>query len=228
MRYLLLTLAFAAVLIPGLVHGLWTGRWGDSEQLERSAARLSAVPSAFGDWKGEDLPIDERQNARSELTRTLTRVYRNRTTGQEIVIFLGCGRPGPVSLHTPDVCYVGAGCRMTGPEQRQTFAQKSAKVESEFKTAMFVKPTPVGEQSIQVYWSWTADGAWHTPDAPRLSFGREPALYKLYVQYTFTGDAQRLTDAQRKELDAGFREFMNVFLPELQRALFAPDPRTAA
>jgi hypothetical protein len=228
MRYLLLPLAFAAVLIPGLVHGLWTGRWGSSEQLEHFAARLSDVPTVLGDWKGEDLPPDERQNARSELTRSLTRVYRNRTTGQEIVIFLGCGRPGPVALHTPDVCYVGAGCRLNGPEQRQTFAQKKPHAESEFKTAAFTKSTPLGEQLIQVYWAWSADGLWQAPAVPRFTFGREPALYKLYVQYAFAADAQRVTDAQRKELDVGCREFINLLLPELQKALFAPDRRAAA
>lgn len=43
--------------------------------------------------------------------------YVHRTNGRAAAAMLMCGRPGPIAVHTPDVCYPGAGYRQVGPRK---------------------------------------------------------------------------------------------------------------
>ena len=43
------------------------------------------------------------------MTGYLLRTYTHRISGETFQVLLVCGKPGPTSLHPPDVCYQGAG-----------------------------------------------------------------------------------------------------------------------
>src|SRR6516225_943605 len=93
-------IATALLVATGVVHGLWTDRWKPSADLERAVARLDSVPMTIGDWQATslELPADEVQGA--QLGGYLMRRYMNRFTGQQVLVVLMCGRPGPVGVHT--------------------------------------------------------------------------------------------------------------------------------
>src|SRR5690348_2531079 len=101
--------ALAVVVASGVAHGLWTGRWGQPHQLEPAVARLGRVPAAVGDWEGRELPLNRQTLAVAEVAGHVSRRYQNSRTGESVLMLLVCGRPGPISVHTPDVCYEGAG-----------------------------------------------------------------------------------------------------------------------
>src|SRR5690349_8005042 len=102
-RMLLPTLALLLIVGTGVVHGMRTGRWQPSAALTDAVARLDTVPMRIGDWEGEDTPLAGREPP--GVAAHLCRRYTNTRTGEAVTMFLVCGRPGPVSIHTPDVCY---------------------------------------------------------------------------------------------------------------------------
>ncbi|HEY8505405.1 MAG TPA: exosortase-associated EpsI family protein [Gemmataceae bacterium] len=203
LRIVFVTAAAAALAGAGIVHGLYTGRWGPSPDLRAAAGRLADVPSEVGGWRGEDLPADPAQMEIAEVTGHLFRRYTNAITREEVNVLIVCGLPGPVSLHPPDVCYRGVGYQMASKEVRRVAG-------GEFWSGEFVKPgpAPVG---LRIYWAWSPTGAaWSAPDGdPRARFLGEPWLYKMYV----------ICPRTPAGAEDPARNFLEVMLPELAKVL---------
>src|SRR5207248_510559 len=60
-------------------------------------------------WDGAAVALDPRQTEAAQVAGALSRRYTHRYTHAAATVLILCGRPGPVSVHTPDVCYSGAG-----------------------------------------------------------------------------------------------------------------------
>jgi hypothetical protein len=214
MRTTLLLLAAGAMLaLCGVVHGLRTDRWGASPDLRAAAERLHAVPASVGQWQGEDLPLNARELALSGSTGALSRRYVHRVTGEPATVLLLCGRPGPVSIHTPDVCYRGLGYEPTRDPVRWSTPDPGGSGPAAFWTALFRKESPGRVEYLRLLWSWSARGTWEAADNARLAFPTEPILYKLYVLRPAADESDSL------DADAS-GEFLREFLPALRRALF--------
>ena len=211
MRTLPVSIGLALVLGPAALHGLWTQRWQPSPAIEAAAARLADVPLAFGDWQGEALTLDPDAVAQAKLTGCWMRRYTHAATGRNVTVLLMCGPAGPVSVHTPEWCFRGAGYDMAGPAIKYSV---NTEPPAEFWTAQFSKPGPVLPDQLRIFWAWSATGAWEAPRQPRLAFGRSTVLYKLYIFRNLTAPQEPLDDDP-------CREFMRVFLPELSRTLFS-------
>src|SRR5215831_4661092 len=112
-RMLPIAVALAAVLAAGIVHGFWTDRWRTARTVEAAVANLDRVPRTVGDWQAEPLASDVRDD--QGLPGQLYLRYVNRKSGDSITVALVCGRPGPVSIHTPDVCYGASGYKVGRP-----------------------------------------------------------------------------------------------------------------
>jgi hypothetical protein len=165
----------------GLAHGFWTHRWHKTDEPQASAARLNQLPLNFGDWQGTDMPIAPTALAIGEIVNYKQRLYVNRSTGQKFVALVVCGKPGPISVHTPEVCFPGAGYRMIGEPKPVAFSLGDEFPEAEFKTARFQRQNNSEKLETDAFWSWTTDGQWRAPTYPRWTFGRFPALFKVYI-----------------------------------------------
>lgn len=100
--------ASALVIVCGVVHGFWTDRWqGQPVETADAAARMDALPLEIGDWSGAVLEV--KQPRAGDVAGTIQRRYQNLRTGEEVSVYMVCGRPGPVSIHTPEVCYAASG-----------------------------------------------------------------------------------------------------------------------
>jgi hypothetical protein len=208
LRTLPLVTAAAILLLAGLVHGLWTDRWHTAPAPREALTRLEAVPLTVGDWQGQALPADEEQRVQAEAAGCLYRRYQNRQTGTVVSILLVCGRPGPVSVHPPEVCFRGAGYEPTAAPARVAVSPAT------FWAAEFVKRDGGVARRLRAYWAWSADGTWQAPASPRLTYARFPVLYKLYVFREAPAGA-----AGRPEEEPCLA-FLRPLLPELQHALF--------
>ena len=165
----------------GAVHGIYTDRWGPSDELEKALEGMSRVPQQFGDWRGEDETYDPEMLTRAGVKAGVFRHYSNTRSGENVSFLLVCGRGGPVTVHTPDICYAGAGYKQIENEQ-----QKEVRIDGGppdlFKTTRFTKAGAVVPTNLEIYWTWSRDGIqWQAPTNPRLSLARSAALYKLYV-----------------------------------------------
>jgi len=208
--------AIAAIVLlvsSGFVHGYWTGRWGDPGALEAGGAALERVPESFGDWQGKSLEIDRRQLTQAEIDGYISRRYENQRDGRVVTVLLVCGRPGPISVHTPDVCYRGAGYVPAASPVLVSLDSESSRRRTEFWTARFDRQQSPVPESLQILWSWNAGGGWESPDYPRLRFATARFLYKFYV-IRATTPADGAADAQACAC------FLRRFLPVLDDALF--------
>jgi len=212
LRYLPIALVAALLLFDGFVHGRWTGRWQVSMELQSATERLQRVPMVLGDWQGETLtPLSDREVQQAGFTGYLNRSYKNYQTGATIRILLACGRPGPISVHTPDICYRGAGFQAAGGKTR--LVEKIGGLTAELWQAHFTKGDPNSPLQLKVLWSWNKANAWQAPDNPRMIFAGNSALYKLYVVQETMRDDQEAAKA--------CSEFLGVLLPPLNRSLFS-------
>jgi hypothetical protein len=209
-RYLPCIAAVVAVLLTGVVHGVWTDRWSTLEAA--TTARLECLPMTLGDWKGQDVEIDRR--FLGPVTGCIHRRYVNQRNGVAVSLTLVSGRPGPVAIHTPDVCYVASGFRPASAEKFVPRLDPSLPA-AEFMTAQFVKSKSAEQTNLRVFWSWNADGRWVVADTPRFAFAPYRVLYKLHLVRELAVAGEPLDDDPCVQL-------MQQLLPELQKTVFSP------
>lgn len=189
----------------GIGHGLWTDRWVYSQELQNSLIRLDRVPMNVGDWRGENLAYEPEDMARAGIRGTVLRRYRNSRTGAAVTLLVVCGRGGPISVHTPDVCYEAAGYQQSGKKENVNYGDPAGNFDKSF----FVLPNALVNRRLEIAWAWSRDGLnWSAPESPRYAFARFPAVYKLYVV--------RELPAESKVADVTSKEFLEKLLPELR------------
>jgi hypothetical protein len=214
-RWLPQLIALTLVLGSGAVHGIWSGRWSPSRVLETRAAELKCVPSVVGDWKGTDMELDARTLQVARLAGYVMRRYQN-PKGDVVTAMLVCGLPGPVAVHTPEICYPGNGFEQVADAVKQPVAPGESG-HDEFWSVDFHKAGPAVPEDLRVLYSWNAGKSWSTSENPRLEFAGEPALFKLYV-------VRIKGAAARPEGDDPGVDFLRQFLPVLRGCLFASRP----
>jgi hypothetical protein len=201
-----------AVVAAGAAHGVYTDRWGRSPDRAAAVARLADVPKTIGPWVGEDLPLDAEEVARAGVDGHLLRVYRHPAGRRAVTLFVVCGRSGPLSVHTPDVCYQASGYAMTTAPAREPIPGTDANVWA----ATMTKPAAAVPEALTVRWAWrTTHPGWHAPDRPRMAFARAGVLYKVYALTDRTGPPGRPDPAA---------DFLGLALPALDRALAETPP----
>jgi hypothetical protein len=195
--------AVGILLFSGLCHGLMVG----DTTIEDMNPVLAQIPAAVGDWQGKDL---EDFAAVPGYAGALARRYQNRRTNEVVTILLMCGKPGLVSVHTPDVCFGASGYDVEKPVRESVLLAGSD--EATFFAANMVKQKVADRTSLRIYWAWSAAGAWTVSDNPRITFAGRSKLFKLYVQ-------RELNETRPAPQDPCVA-FLREFLPEVQRVLF--------
>src|SRR5262249_50823727 len=109
LRTITLGTAVALVLLSGAVAGVWTNRWGWSMTTKEGAERLKQVSGEVEGWDSSEVPLSEGEREVGEIEGYLGRRYGHRRTGAVVTVLVLCGRPGPISVHAPDVCYTNSG-----------------------------------------------------------------------------------------------------------------------
>ena len=210
-RVLTALVASALILACGVVHGFWSDRWQPPVETAAAAARMDALPMEVGDWVGSVVEVKNPQAG--GVAGAIERHYENRRTGDAVSVFLVCGRPGPVSIHTPEACYAANGF-VVGAKSRAAARDKGG----DFWSADAVKTKAAEETRLRIYWGWNDGNGWTAPDDARWTFvayRRSPVLFKLYVLRDLGGPAPASKDEP-------CQAFLRAMLPELDRTLFAP------
>ena len=120
------------------------------------------------------------------------------------------------TVHTPDLCYSGAGYEMVGEPARARIATAGAA--AAFWSARFRKSGPAGDSALRIHWAWSTGAAWEAPERPRWRFAGAPFLYKLYIVRDATADGP--------EGDPSL-PFLQAFLPDLEKTLFRQNRASA-
>jgi hypothetical protein len=202
--------ASAALLAAGVVHGVMTDRWLPPADVARAAERLDDLPLEIGPWKGHKGEVKPGQ-AGAGVAGCIQRRYENARTGAGVVVALVCGRPGPVSIHTPEVCY-GASGYLVGKRQSVPAGDTGGSL---WRTDA-VRTTATDEVRLRIYYGWHTAGGWVAPEDSRMAFPREKVLHKLYV-------VRELAAADEPK-DEPCEEFLRLLLPELERTALSAAP----
>jgi len=202
------TVAGAALLVgAGAFHGLWTGRWQAPDDESRRSA-LATLALELGEWRGEDMP---QESVGDKPTFALYRRYTHRQSGRWVAVMLAHGRPGHVSVHNPEHCYLGSGYTLA--DQIAPDGVEAGGGAAKFWAANFQKKRATGVESVRIRWTWTTDGRWQAPDWPRLHFATARHLYKLYLIQPASADGA--------DERAVFQEFAPLLLEEMRQKLFS-------
>ncbi len=207
LRRLHLGIAVIVLAASGYVHGRWTNRWNNAGDVH-GINLLDAIDRDIGDWRAGDytkvnpaeMPVD---------TRCDTRRFVPLRGGKTIMVSLTSGSPKTVAVHTPDVCYLGAGWKLRGSVTKQTVPLSQGS-NAEFYLADFVKSSVSGSETIRVRWTWTSDGTWGAPNYPRFTYAGSPILWKLYMVHPISDD----DDLTRED---PYRAFAADLMPILSR-----------
>jgi hypothetical protein len=214
-RFVLLALgAVTLLLVDGFVYGRWTGRWHDTQELRSASARLERLPMEVGDWKGEKLDLDPKAVELASFSGYVLRRYENQRTHAMVNLLVACGRRGPLTVHTPEVCYAGAGFRLVaGAGAKRERVEGTNHRAAEFYTGTFGQEDPNKTERLRVIWCWWADGAFQAPENPRWTFRGQPVLHKLYLTQVLPRDNAKDGEA--------CLDFFREILPDLEKAIAA-------
>jgi hypothetical protein len=217
LRILPAVVVLSLVVAYGVAEGWWTDRWQTSRELEEAAGRLARVPRTVGTWQADDQdePVGEREVRVGSLRGHVRRRYTDTKTGETVTVLVVCGRPGPISAHSPHVCFRGAGYDPVGKRTVKRVEVEGRSTPAEFWSERYAKTEAAFAEPFHVYYAWNSGTGWRASGNPRIDFVAARALYKLYVVREITRKEDEDKDAKDPALD-----FLSQYVPVLDDCLF--------
>ncbi|QDT63304.1 exosortase-associated EpsI family protein [Calycomorphotria hydatis] len=210
-KYLPIILGFVVIIGVAIADGLRADRWGPGGELQEAADQLAAFPETLGTWESKSFEIPEDQLEVAGASGSISRHYRDRETGRVVTVMILCGRPGPIAVHPPTVCFTSSGLRLLAEPHNTIVATDGPNGPDEFLTADFAYPRDQFGPILRTYWGWFSEGVISAPSNPRIAFAPQPVLHKVYV----THDAV-IGDKNSEQVG---QSFMRVLLPALRETL---------
>lgn len=217
-RYLPITLGVLAIVALTIPEIRLSDRFKESNvRAAQFAELLKDIPLSIGDWRGEDLPVEEQTRRTAGAVGYVSRAYRNIRTGEVVTLWLIVGHAKTITGHTPEICYPASGFTTRAPNNSLHPFIVEGEPPANFYTNTFVKEDVTGRQLVRVFWSWyrpTDEGkvVWEAPKHPRWTFGNTRALYKMYFSSV-------MRSPQETTEQSPCTRFARDFLPVVDAAL---------
>lgn len=215
-----IVLAILIAVVSGWAHGVVIDRWGVPTDVARVAERLEKLTIEIDGWEskpGQELNAQTRKLAGAE--GYFSTHYTDEKTGASVAVAVLCGRPGPISLHAPTVCFVNAGMQQMGRESR-ALVPDFAEASPNFWMVDFRPPSSNPGPDIRTFWSWSADGKnWEAAEDPRFKFASAPYLYRMYFTIPSAVFAPTPDDEGPSTVEIQVQDFLDRFLAEFAKAV---------
>jgi len=204
------------LLTAGYVHGRLTDRWGLPSQIEGAAKIVEQLPKDLAGWESHDFEISDQVRTIAGAEGAVSREYVHPALGERVQVMLLCGRPGPISLHPPTVCFTSQGWQARNAVQTEVFPPGRTDSETKLASVLFSRQGAESVHYLQTFWGWSADGRiWSAPSDPRVAYAGRPVLYKLYVVQAVSAKAAE----QPVELSPAVQAFSLELMDWLANAL---------
>jgi hypothetical protein len=201
-------------LLGGAIQGHMSRRWGRSQEFQVLADRLQELPQDVGPWRMKaSLPLSPAAEAVLECAGYMCRQYENQKTGELVTVALLLGPAGPISVHTPDVCYTSQDYSILESPTRTQFDAGNGSQDELWSTSL--QSMNLTASSLRVYYGWSTGGPWSAPDDARFAFAGQSHLYKIQVAGPLP------SPGDEKASDQG-RIFLKEFLPAVRPYLVKP------
>jgi len=148
-----------------------------------------------------------------ECTGYFVRNYQNQATGDLVSVTLLLGPPGPISVHTPEICFPSKNYQVLG--KREQVAISGADGEDDQFWALSYKANNLRGDTLRVYYAWSTGGRWSASGDPRFKFAGQPYLYKIQL-------SSPLPPGADLESDDPCRKFLQDFLPAARKYMLEP------
>jgi hypothetical protein len=178
-----------------------------------AARRLEGkLPPKVGDWslRGTD-KLEPLVQETLQCAGYFVHRYENVETGARINVFVVLGPHGPISVHTPEICYSSRDHRQAG--ERQSVQIQDVKGNQHELWDLRFKATGLEGGDLRVLYAWSDGGIWQAAQRPRFQYAGAPYLYKIQLSGPIA-DSESGSDP--------CREFLEVFLAELGQRLAEP------
>ncbi|HEX5103460.1 MAG TPA: exosortase-associated EpsI family protein [Pirellulaceae bacterium] len=216
----------SCILLVSTVAAGWVQRsmshaWGNPRDRDAAAARLStSLPEQIGDWRFDHaVPFPEDVLDVLGKPTHISHVYENMRTGDFVTVAVIVGHPGPVAVHTPEICYSSRDYKFPSARTRQEI--KAADGRAHALWTLGLDPKEAGDLPLKVMYAWSTGTTWEAAERPRYSYGGLSHLYKLQLAVGVTPQSS----------EAGFDpagDFLTNFLAVLQGKLVESDHRQKA
>lgn len=211
----LLPLACFALLLlgtaaTGYVQGRITNRWGARPSAQQAADLLKQpLPQEAGSWRLEEESELPPAAARMlQYPTCVNRSYVHQQTGDRVRMFVLVGHPGPVSVHTPEVCYSSQDYSIAA-DRAKVVIETDGQHSHEFWELPLKPKHALHHEPLRVFYAWSTGSRWEAAAQPRFGYGGLPHLYKLQIA------VETNAGSKAKDFDPG-QDFLRCFLDQLQ------------
>lgn len=177
---LLLAAGLGITVATGVVCGRVSQRWGPVPDAILAADHLKSLPEDIGTWH-----LAEEQQIPGAIIDTLqcagyvNRKYVDRHTGSAVHLAVIVGPSGPISVHTPEICFSSQAYSIEDPRRAKELVDSAGSQHSFWYTTF--KSTNAIAEHLRVYYGWSSDGNWRAVESPRFEFAGKPLLFKLQI-----------------------------------------------
>jgi len=211
-RFAIPVITGTILILAGVAHGLRSDRWGQHPDALAAAKRLSSVPATIGKWQSTEITIPPKEIKASGALDYISRKYVSRIDGRTVNLSIVFGRHGPIAVHPPTICFVGAGWNLHDSPVKHSFQTGDPPQKKEFWLADFERNSPSMTYIRRTFWSWSVSGDWRAADHPRIEYANSPFLYKIYITYGLTEAGE--------PIDELTEAFIEQLLTEIDDTLF--------
>ena len=202
--------ALALTVAAGMLHGSQSRRWGASPEEQKLGRRLDALPEEFAGWTlNQKYEISDAAKRLLQPTSYVNRSYIG-PNGEQVGAAVILGAHGPISVHTPEICYSSRDYKQLGPREAVTITDSAGK-KSQFWKLTFQSQS-VDQSGLRVYYAWSPTADWKAVESPRFDYYGEPYLFKIQVACPVSLETDDPDDAARR--------FLQAFVPAVKRQLF--------
>jgi len=234
-HYIHILIAFPLLAGATLWQGISSDRWGIGDDVLEAAARLKDIPLTIETrddsgnnqtWKATELKISKRQLKIAEAKGYVFRKYvrsnpsvsKSQYGDSWVKVIVLCGRPGPIALHSPTICFPGTGLKKLNDVKNIIVRSPNRSELGEFHWCEFAVEEDKNVRRFPTMWTWSTDDSFEVPENPRRSFASRSYLYRIYVIRERIVPPDETEEYSIEDDDLSIR-FLQAFIPELKKAL---------
>jgi hypothetical protein len=207
-------LVAALTVLSGVLQGNMRNRWGPSADVLSAVNKLVEIPAQFGDWRLQSSEeLDKTAANMLECAGYMVRNYENQATGDVVGVTLLLGPPGPISVHTPEVCF-GSRNFKSRSERQKVAIPGPAGADDEFWALDYAANNLRGDL-LKVYYAWSKGDRWSAQKDARFWSAGQPYLYKIQL-------FSRLPPGTNTQTYDPCLKFLQDFLPVARKCLVVP------
>ena len=191
-------------VLSGVIQGRMSNRWGPPRDVLAAAEKLDDIPSQIGIWRlTSSDEITQSTLTMLECTGYILRTYENQETGETVRVSVLLGPSGPMSVHTPEICYSSQDYTIHEQRRQVPIAIDGS---NESFWALTFQSNNLDADMLRVYYAWNPGDNWSAPEDPRFEFASHPFLYKIEL-------ASYLPPGTDVETDDPCRKFLQDLVP---------------